>query len=157
MTDRREQLLKASSSLREIAVALQALTDPSDHILPVGLRSLLGAIDEIDFVSHLAAEASGDRPTPGVYLRQQREAAGLSVEDLALRLGTNPELDLVRRIDWIRQIESGVALISVSNAAAYLRAVRLDLKVLGHAAELIRDQRDGIISADPTPDAERAA
>jgi transcriptional regulator with XRE-family HTH domain len=157
MTDRREQLLKASTSLREIAMSLQALTDPSDHILPVGLRSLLNAIDEIDFVSHLASEASGDRLRPGAYLRQQRETAGLSVEDLALRLGTHPELDLRRRIEWIRQIESGVDLISAGNAAEYLRAVRLDLRVLGHAVELIRNQRDTIIDTEAAVTAEHAA
>lgn len=78
--------------------------------------------------------------TPGAYLLQQRVKARLSIEGLALRLSTDPELSLLRRIAWIRTIESDVAPISAFNAAAYLSAVHLDLEALGHVVGLIRQQ-----------------
>ena len=48
MTDRREALSTVSAALREQVVALQALGEPRDHDLPIGMRLLLDAIDRVD-------------------------------------------------------------------------------------------------------------
>ena len=55
MPDRRPALKEISSALRQSAVALQALTEPGDSDLPIGMRLLLDAIDRIDVVSGQAS------------------------------------------------------------------------------------------------------
>ncbi len=57
MPDRREALRNISSSLTQTVDALQALTQPDDSDLPIGMRHLLDAIDRVD----LAANAVADR------------------------------------------------------------------------------------------------
>ncbi len=57
MPDRREALRTISSSLTQTVDALQALTEPNDRDLPIGMRHLLDAIDRV----HLAANAVADR------------------------------------------------------------------------------------------------
>lgn len=48
MPDRRPALKNISSALRQQARALQAVTQPGDSDLPIGMRLLLDAIDRID-------------------------------------------------------------------------------------------------------------
>jgi len=48
MPDRREALTNISSSLQQTVLALQALTQPGDEHLPIGMRHLLDAIDRVD-------------------------------------------------------------------------------------------------------------
>jgi len=57
MPDRREALRNISSSLTQTVDALQALTEPNDSDLPIGMRHLLDAIDRFE----LAADAVADR------------------------------------------------------------------------------------------------
>jgi hypothetical protein len=57
MPDRREALTKISSSLQQTVLALEALTQPDDEHLPIGMRHLLDAIDRVD----VAATAHLDR------------------------------------------------------------------------------------------------
>ncbi len=51
MPDRRPALRDISSALRLQADALQALTQPGDSDLPIGMRLLLDAIDRVDLAS----------------------------------------------------------------------------------------------------------
>jgi len=59
MPDRRLALTNISSALQQQANALQALTNPDDADLPIGMRLLLDAIDRVN----VAASASLDRRT----------------------------------------------------------------------------------------------
>lgn len=56
--------------------------------------------------------------TPGAYLRQCREAAGLSIQDVALRTETKPAVSARSREDIIRALEEDVARLTVIDAAA---------------------------------------
>lgn len=57
MPDRRGALTNISSSLHQTVLALQALTQPGDEHLPIGMCHLLDAIDRVD----VAATANLDR------------------------------------------------------------------------------------------------
>lgn len=51
--------------------------------------------------------------TPGTYLRLRREAAGLSLDDVALSMETIPSLPGRERAEWLGQIESDLAPLQV--------------------------------------------
>lgn len=51
--------------------------------------------------------------TPGRYLMLRREAAGLSIEDVAAMVHTSPHLGEVDRVGWLRRIEADIAALSV--------------------------------------------
>lgn len=55
MPDRRQALTNISSPLQQAVQGLQALTQPGDSDLPIGMRHLLDAIDRVDVaaVAHL--------------------------------------------------------------------------------------------------------
>lgn len=58
--------------------------------------------------------------TPGTYLRQRRQAAGLTVDDVAGRIGTTPPVSLLARAEWVRLVEADQAPIG----GDVLRALR---------------------------------
>lgn len=64
--------------------------------------------------------------TPGTYLRLRREAAGLSLEDLALRVDFNLRISVYSRAELLGLIETDIAVISADVVAA-LR----DLRAMG--------------------------
>ena len=68
--------------------------------------------------------------TPGTYLRKRREAAGLSLDDVALRTGTIPVWPMHTRAEWLATIEADTAPISVSTAIALFDVVPFDAQVL---------------------------
>lgn len=68
--------------------------------------------------------------TPGTYLRIRREAARLSLEDLALRIGTDPRLSTRDRAEWLRTVEAGIAPIHSVSLDALVRALPIDPVVL---------------------------
>lgn len=49
--------------------------------------------------------------TPGTYLRQRRQAAGLSIDDVAGRIGTIPHVSALTRAEWLRLVEADQAPI----------------------------------------------
>lgn len=67
--------------------------------------------------------------TPGTYLRLRREAAGLSIVDVAARLSTEPRWAEHLRAEWIGLIEAG-ASSSFHTVVALGRAFPFDLHVL---------------------------
>ena len=72
----------------------------------------------------LAPSIDGPTLTPGEQLRRYREAAGLSREDLALGIFTEPELISARsRAEWVGLIENGVAPVSPEFHAELLALV----------------------------------
>lgn len=127
MTDRREALSNVSAKLRELVPVVQALARPSDHSLPLGMRFLLDAIDNVDVA------AGADRPiSPGTYIRLTRESLGLTVEQVALKLETDPDVCARRRAAWLTDIEADVESISDRTALVLHDVIDIDLRVLAH-------------------------
>ncbi|MCW2412034.1 MULTISPECIES: XRE family transcriptional regulator [unclassified Sphingobium] len=57
--------------------------------------------------------------SPGTYLARRRAAAGLEVEDVALRIETTPyPMNLRDRVAWLRNIERDVSPLTISTAVA---------------------------------------
>ncbi|WP_267397625.1 MULTISPECIES: hypothetical protein [unclassified Sphingomonas] len=94
-------------------------------------------------------QPEADPLSAGAYLRDQREKAGLTVEDLALRVATDPRLGVFERLAWIRAIEADVAPLQPHNAAALLGAIRLDLAEVAHLMALARDRQPTWVGFDP--------
>lgn len=59
--------------------------------------------------------------TPGTYLKKRRQAARLSVDDVAERIATAPPLAHIDRAAWIERIEEGIDPIS-ADVLATLRS-----------------------------------
>ncbi|HEX7852300.1 MAG TPA: helix-turn-helix transcriptional regulator [Sphingobium sp.] len=74
--------------------------------------------------------------TPGQYLALRRRAAGLSVEDVAARISTDPRLTEIHRVAWIRRVEEDVAHISWDVIDALFRLFPFSFAVLGALVEL---------------------
>jgi len=127
MTDRREALSNVSAKLRELVPVLQALAKPSDHNLPLGMRFLLDAIDHVDVA------AGADRSmSPGTYIRLTRENLGLTVEQVALQLETDPDVCARRRAAWLTDIEADAESILDRTALVLHDVIDIDLRVLAH-------------------------
>lgn len=69
--------------------------------------------------------------TPGAYLKRRRQAAGLSVGDVAARLPTDPPSPEHLRGEWLELIEADVAPASFRTIVALrTRGFRFDIHVL---------------------------
>lgn len=73
---------------------------------------------------------------PGAYLALRRTAAGLTVEDVAARVGTDPQLKLRDRVEWLKRIEADVDPITISVAAALQKVFAFSPDVLVRLANL---------------------
>jgi hypothetical protein len=67
--------------------------------------------------------------SPGTYLRKCRKRAGLSLDDVALRMGTIPAWPMHTRAEWLATIEADIAPISVSTAIALFDVIPFDAQV----------------------------
>ncbi|WP_267395339.1 MULTISPECIES: helix-turn-helix transcriptional regulator [unclassified Sphingomonas] len=63
----------------------------------------------------------------GEYLRARRAAAGLSLDELALRLETSPPVCARERAELLGEVEAGTAQISLTDAAVIDDAINIDL------------------------------
>ena len=68
--------------------------------------------------------------TPGRYLRQLREAAGLSLDDVALRTETIPPVSAHRRAEWLAEIEADISPPPLGLAEALEDCFKVDPVVL---------------------------
>lgn len=68
--------------------------------------------------------------TPGTYLKLRRQAAGLSIEDVAAMVHTAPRLGEIDRCGWIARLESDVAALSPDVIATLSDAFRFSRRVL---------------------------
>ncbi len=68
--------------------------------------------------------------TPGAYLRLRRDAAGLSVRDVATSLPTDPSKSEHERADWIGLIERDETPATLHTIAALRRVFPFDLEIL---------------------------
>lgn len=82
--------------------------------------------------------------TPGTYIRKCRERAGLSLEDLALRLATVPKLSCRSRIDWLGAIEADAPTLSPSAAVALHGVLGFDLDVLAQLLVIHKAPRSDV-------------
>ncbi|MDF1506435.1 hypothetical protein, partial [Roseisolibacter sp. H3M3-2] len=74
--------------------------------------------------------------TPGDYLRLRREAAGLTIEDVASRIDSWPHVPHRDRVAWLKSIESGIAPLSPGNAILLRFVFRFDPIVLDALADI---------------------
>ncbi|OJY68679.1 MAG: hypothetical protein BGP16_05435 [Sphingobium sp. 66-54] len=82
--------------------------------------------------------------TPGAYIARRREHAGFTVEDVALRIETTPQLALRERVDWLRRIENDVETVSLSTASAMQRVFPLSVDVALQLVDLHSGEALGI-------------
>lgn len=68
--------------------------------------------------------------TPGAYLKCRRTAHGLSVDEVAEVLSTDPRIARHERSDWIKHIEADVSPASWPTIIALRRLFPFDLAVL---------------------------
>lgn len=73
---------------------------------------------------------------PGDYLRLRREAAGLSLDELALRFDTIPHWPARDRAEWLKAIENGAAALRPGTAVALRWFFRFDPLVLNALIEI---------------------
>jgi hypothetical protein len=124
---RSQALSDLSAKLRELVPAMQALSEPSDRNLPLAMRQLLDAIDRVDVA------AGDDAPvSPGTYIRLRREELGLTVDEVARKLDTDPDVSARRRAEWLVDIEADAVAISDRTAFVLHDAIGVDLRALAH-------------------------
>lgn len=70
-------------------------------------------------------------PTPGAYLKMRRQAAGLSIADVAAMTATEPRVAEHVRAGWLELIEADAMPASFATIVALHHAYRFDLHVLG--------------------------
>jgi transcriptional regulator with XRE-family HTH domain len=68
--------------------------------------------------------------TPGQYLRKRREASGLSIDDIAERIGTVPHWAPHLRRGWLEQIESNQMPATFNTIVVLHQVMQFDLRVL---------------------------
>lgn len=83
--------------------------------------------------------------TPGEYIAKRRQAAGLSVNDVAARIGTEPRVSEIDRAEWIGGIEDGTVSPTVTQLATLRRIFPFDEQVLARLAAIA----DGRTVAEP--------
>ena len=86
------------------------------------------------------ATATRDVPlfaTPGHYIRSRRKAAGMSIDDVALCVETDPPVAASRRAEWLDDIERDIMGVRPTTAVALYAIPRLaiDLNVLATLIE----------------------
>lgn len=74
--------------------------------------------------------------TPAAYLRRRREAAGLSLDDVAARLTTEPRMAEHVRKSWLELIERGDMPATFSTIVVLRWAYPFDLSVLERLAAI---------------------
>ncbi len=70
--------------------------------------------------------------TPGTYIRQRREEAGLTIENVAMMIESDPPVSVSRRIEGLTMIEADVEEISASTAMVLRDVIGIDLRVLAY-------------------------
>lgn len=73
---------------------------------------------------------------PGTYIRLRREAARLSIEDVAARVETAPRYSEIDRVAWLHRIESDIATLSPDVAASLDRVFPMSRYVLARLIDL---------------------
>ena len=85
--------------------------------------------------------------TPGTYLAKRRQAAGLSLDDVAALVSTSPRLGEIDRRAWIERIEKDIAAISPDVAATLADVFPISRLVL----QQLIDLRSYGVCSQPAP------
>lgn len=88
------------------------------------------------------------RISPGTFIRLQRQARRLTVEDVALLIATSPGVAAPRRAEWLRAIEADCAPISLPTAWALHDAIGLDLRALSYWMAIAEGARPAPVIVD---------
>ncbi len=70
--------------------------------------------------------------SPGSYLRLRREAAGLSIDDVAAALATEPRWNELDRKAWLELIEADAAPVGDDVQKSLFGVFRFDAAILSH-------------------------
>ncbi|MEG3169217.1 helix-turn-helix transcriptional regulator [Sphingomonas sp. LB3N6] len=70
--------------------------------------------------------------TPGTYIRLRREAAGLTIENVAMMIESDPPVCVQRRIQGLTMIEADIDEISPSTAMVLHDVIGVDLRILAY-------------------------
>lgn len=73
--------------------------------------------DDVPTPRLLPVAAAAEGLTPGAFLRRCRQAAGLTLDDVALRTETTPPISARARADLLATIESDIAPVSYRDVA----------------------------------------
>lgn len=73
---------------------------------------------------------------PGTYVRLRREAAGLTIADVAARIETAPRYSEIDRVEWLFRIEADIAALSPDVCASLDRVFPLSRYVLARLIDL---------------------
>ena len=76
-----------------------------------------------------------DKISFGTHLRRERIEAGMSIEDVALRIETAPPVSARSRAEWIAAVEADQAPIGIYNALVLLAVVGSDSAGLAERIE----------------------
>jgi hypothetical protein len=68
--------------------------------------------------------------TPGVYIKRQREAAGLTIVDVAARLATEPRTAEHARAEWLELIEADATPLLFMTVVALSTVFSIDMHQL---------------------------
>jgi transcriptional regulator with XRE-family HTH domain len=68
--------------------------------------------------------------TPGTYLQRRRLAAGLSIDDVARLLDTEPHINERGRSAWLELVEADAQPVSLSTLVALKRVYPFDITVI---------------------------
>ncbi len=80
----------------------------------------------------LAAVISARSISPGTYIRLRREEVGLTIENVAMMIESDPPVSLSRRIEGLTMIEADVEEISLSTAMVLHEVIGIDLRILAY-------------------------
>jgi transcriptional regulator with XRE-family HTH domain len=83
--------------------------------------------------------------SPGTYVRIRRQALCLSLEDVALLLGSVPTIPALRRAEWLASIEADVTPLSLPTVIALHDAIRIDLRVLAYWMAVAEGARPSLV------------
>ncbi len=78
------------------------------------------------------------RLTPGSYLKHRRQAAQLSIVDVAHRIGTEPRTAEHSRGEWLELIEADAAPMTLTTIVALSHVFSFDVRVLWALEQIVQ-------------------
>lgn len=83
--------------------------------------------------------------SPGRYVQLRRKALGLSLEDVALLLGSTPAVPAIRRVEWLASIEADVTPLSLPTVVALHDKIGINVRVLSYWTEVAAGMRPSLV------------
>ena len=70
--------------------------------------------------------------TPGTYIRLRRKKIGLTIENVAMMIESDPPVSVSRRTEGLTMIEADIEEISPSTAMVLHDVIGIDLRILAY-------------------------